>query len=163
MMVAQMLAIFDAFAPVVGQLAELIHHGPGTTMAVKDGKWVSGPGFYGATTWSAHTNHVHVAVHKGTILAQDRTAQSPSPARKVAPMYDPPLQVVDALANPHGPGCWVLFPDGGVGGIAGCPWRGAEHQPAGKEYWGARRAARLEALGDGYTVVATDGGRYEYP
>lgn len=158
----QMNPIHHAFMQVHGQLAELIHNGPGITDAVKDGKIVNGPSFYGPVTWAQHQNHVHVAVHKGTFLAPAPVPEPP-PIWKVIPMFDPPLQVVDFLANPHGPGGWALFPDGGIGGLGGCPWRGVDQQPLGKDYWAGRHAARLEALGDGYAVVDTAGERYEYP
>lgn len=81
----------------------------------------------------------------------------------VAPVFDPPLQIADFLANPDGPGGWGLGPDGGIYGLGGCPWRGVDRQPLGKPYWEGRKAAKLEANGSGYTVVATSGERYDFP
>lgn len=159
----QMAPLYLALMAVHTQLAELIHNGPGITEAVKDGKIVNGPSFYGPVTWAAHQNHVHVAVKKGVILAPPPVPHDETPHVEVKPMFDPPLQVVDFLANPHGPGGWALFPDGGIGGLGGCPHRGEANQPLGKAYWAGKKAARLEALGDGYTVVSTDNGRYDYP
>jgi hypothetical protein len=83
--------------------------------------------------------------------------------KEITPMFNPPLQIVDFLANPDGPGGWGLGPDGGIYGLGGCPWRGVDRQPLGKAYWEGRKAARLEANGRGYTVVATSGERYDYP
>lgn len=64
----QMVALFVAFLDVANQLAELIHNGPGISVAVKNGRRVDGLATYGPVTWSEHTNHVHVAVPRGTYL-----------------------------------------------------------------------------------------------
>lgn len=86
----------------------------------------------------------------------------------VRPMWDPPLQVVDFLAYWAGSGGYMLFTDGGVGAVGDAPWRGADNQPVGHDYWlkdgKPRRAARIERLGDrGYRVTATTSERYDYP
>jgi hypothetical protein len=77
---AQMAAVYAAFMKVAPQLAELIHSGPGITTAVKNGKIVVGLKVYGSTTWAAHRNHVHVAVHKGTFLTPPVQPPAPPPA-----------------------------------------------------------------------------------
>lgn len=59
---AQLLAIFSAFTPIEGQLAEMIY--AGAPYQIKHGKHVT-PSFYGATTMGIHHNHVHVAVEAG--------------------------------------------------------------------------------------------------
>jgi hypothetical protein len=66
--VAQMGAIYRAFKDVTPQLAELIHNGPGTSKAVKNGKLVTGLSTYGPAVWGDHRDHVHVAVPRGTFL-----------------------------------------------------------------------------------------------
>lgn len=66
---AQMLAIYEAFLPVAGQLAELIYSGSGVTKAIKNGKVVDGRSFYGPLVWPDHRDHVHVAVDRGTFLS----------------------------------------------------------------------------------------------
>lgn len=158
---AQQLAAFSALRPVAGQLAELIHNPSG---AVKNGMWVNGLVVYGPTVWAAHANHTHVAVNKGTFLAQNRTATGPSAAQEVVrPVYDPPLQVVDFLPYLHGSGGWGLLADGGIAAWGDAPYRGADKQPLGHDYWGNRRAAKFERNGDGYNVIDTAGERYQYP
>lgn len=161
--VVQMADIYRAFKEVAPQLAELIHNGPGTGMAVKNGRLNNGPSLFGPAVWAAHKNHVHVAVPRGTFLTPKAVTPARYPVSEVRPMWDPPLQVVDFLPYWGGSGGWMLFPDGGIGAVGDAPYRGEEHQPAGKPYWGDRRAARLERLGDGYTVVARSGERYDYP
>jgi len=83
----------------------------------------------------------------------------PAPV-EVKPMYDPALDLNNVVASLEAPdgGVWLLQEDGAVFAFH-CPYRGA---PNGQSYWGTRKAARLEANGDGYTVVATTGERYNY-
>lgn len=157
-MVAQMTAIWKAFLPAGARLAELFFQAPGITTVIKNGKVMSALTVLSRSTWDAHRNHVHVAVRPGVFLV----APLPEP-KGVAPVFNPPLQIVDFLANPDGPGGWGLGPDGGIYGLGGCPWRGIDRQPLGKSYWEGRKAARLEANGSGYTVVATSGERYDFP
>lgn len=82
---------------------------------------------------------------------------------EVRPMFDPPLilaPVVGSLSAPGG-GAWVLTQDGAVYAF-GCPDHGAPNRHP--EYWKAgQKAARIEALGNGYTVVDSTGARYDYP
>lgn len=82
-----------------------------------------------------------------------------APQEKVAAMYSPPLTIVAALDAPER-GVWMLALDGAIYAYAGAMYKGGAN---GKDYWGARRAARLEPFGQGYTIVAEDGGRYDYP
>jgi GH25 family lysozyme M1 (1,4-beta-N-acetylmuramidase) len=76
--------------------------------------------------------------------------------------YNPPIvvePVVDDLACPTG-GAWTLAASGAVNAWGGAPYIDAPNRHP--EYWGSRKAARLEACGNGYTVVAASGERYEY-
>lgn len=82
-------------------------------------------------------------------------------AQEVKPMFDPALTlepVVASLRCPTG-GVWLLAASGAVYAFE-CPYKGAAN---GKDYFAGRSAARLELNGDGYTIVATSGERYDYP
>lgn len=86
----QMGAIFNAFKPVAGQLAELIHNGPSVDMVVKAGKWVNPIAAYGSVVWAAHKNHVHVATYRGVFLSPP-SPPAPAMARTVTvpiPVHD---------------------------------------------------------------------------
>lgn len=90
------------------------------------------------------------------------------PPEGVAPMWDPPLQVVDFLPYWAGGGGYMLFTDGGIGAVGDAPYRGVDNQPGGHDYWllngKPRRAARIERLGDrGYRITATTAEKYDYP
>lgn len=79
----------------------------------------------------------------------------------VTPMYDPPLDLINIVASLRSPdgGVWLLAQDGAIYAFGGAPYKGAAN---GQSYWGSRKAARLEANGGGYTIVATTGERYNY-
>lgn len=166
----QLLAINEGVLQLMplAMISELIYAGP-HGICVKNGVILDGLsgrltalGVYGKAVLDEHHNHVHLGVISGFSYHGAQTA-APPVVRKVVPMFSPPLQIADFLANPNGPGGWGLGPDGGVYGLGGCPWRGIDKQPLGKPYWEGREAARLEANGTGYTVVATSGERYDYP
>lgn len=161
--IVQMADIYRALMAVAPRLAELIHNGPGTGLAVKSGRVMNGPSLYGPAVWDAHKNHVHAAVPRGTFLSPRTVTAARYPVVTVAARWDPPLKVVDFLPYWGGGGGWMLFPDGGLGAVGDAPFRGEANQPRGHPYWGDRQAARLERLGEGYTVVATSGERYDYP
>ena len=82
------------------------------------------------------------------------------PARKVAPMYDPPLgPIAGVLQDEDGRVLAAVAPNGDVY-CWGIPYLGG---PSGKEYFVGRRAAQIvPAPGEmeGYVVVATSGERY---
>lgn len=156
-----MQKIFEVLSGQAPMLAELIHQGPGITKAVKNGKWSNGMSLYGPTTWAAHLNHVHVAVHLGTFLVvpQIRAATVEPPTKKVLPLFEPPIQtepIVADLACPTG-GAWCLAASGAVYGWGGAPHLGA---PNGKDYFAGRKAARLEPVDGKYRVVAESGETY---
>lgn len=65
----QMESIYRAFLAYASELAELIYNAPGIAVAVKNGRRVDGPSFYGPAVWADHVDHVHVAVRRGTFLA----------------------------------------------------------------------------------------------
>lgn len=154
---ANLLAVFHALEPVSSQMAELFHNAPGITRVVKNGLWYDGLKTLGATTWAAHKNHVHSAVHRGVFLTP--AAVIPPPTRKVFPMFDPALviePVVADLSCPTG-GAWCLSASGAI-----YAWGGAPHlgQPRDKDYFRGRVAARLEPVDNGYRVVAESGEIY---
>lgn len=63
----ELLAIFNAFFKVRGQLRELYYSGPGVTHNVQRGAVVP-LSKVSATTRRNHHNHVHVAVTRGTFI-----------------------------------------------------------------------------------------------
>lgn len=88
----------------------------------------------------------------------------PAPPMEVPPMFNPPIEiigkVVATLKAPSG-GVWMLTGTGHIYAWEGAPDKDmpARHP----DYWGNRKAARLEPLGAGYRVVASSGEFYEYP
>lgn len=150
----QLLAIWSAWVPLEKQLAEMIYFK--APYQIKHGTHVP-PSFYGVTTMSIHHNHVHVAVEKGWRWAAP--AEAPQPVAKVKPMFSPPLAVVAFLDAPGG-GSWLLAQDGAVFAVGGAPYHGGAN---GHDYFVNRKAAQLEALGQGYAIIDETGSRYEYP
>lgn len=154
------LAVFHALEPFAHQLAELFHNGPGITRVVKNGSWGDGLTTLGAVTWAAHTNHVHVAVHKGMFLTP---APPPVPPKGVVivAQYDPPIPpIAAAWLDDQGRVISAATADGNV------YWGKWWGNVAGKDYWGARKAARIGARPDGvpgYRITATDGANYDLP
>lgn len=142
-----LLAIFKAFEPVEGQLAELIYSGG--TYSIKDGKRV--PRY----AVSGHWDHVHVALRPGRRII----FAAPAALTRVEPMFDPALDlepIVADLACPTG-GVWLLAASGAIYTFGGAPYLGG---PNGKPYWGTRTAARLVLVDGKYRVVATTGETY---
>ena len=88
--------------------------------------------------------------------------ERPPATMEVPPRMSPPIEiagkVVDVLKAPGG-GVWMLTDVGAVYAWE-CPDKGAPNRHP--EYWADRKAARLEPLEGGYTVVAADGARYDY-
>lgn len=148
-----LLAIWSAWVPLEKQLAEMIY--AGAPYQIKHGIHVL-PSFYGAATMGIHHNHVHVAVEKGWRWEAPVVAQS---VVRVKPMFSPPLMVVAYLDAPGG-GSWVLGQDGAVFAVGGAQYHGGAN---GQPYFQGRKAAQIEALGNGYVVIDETGSRYEYP
>lgn len=96
-------------------------------------------------------------------LAKIAQLERPPPPMEVPPRMSPPIQiaglVVDVLKAPDG-GVWMLTDVGAIYAWE-CADKGAPNRHP--DYWGTRKAARLEPLGEGYTVVSSDGARYDYP
>lgn len=86
------------------------------------------------------------------------------PPMEVTPMFNPPVEIagkVVAVLKAPGGGVWMLTEPGAV-----YAWECKDHDAPNRhpEYWQpGQRAARLEALGDGYRVVDSQGHFYEYP
>ena len=142
---AALLNICAAFEKIESRLAELIY--AGAPYQIKNGRRVA-PSFYGVTTMANHHDHVHVAVESGF--------RWNAPTQKVTPMWDPPECFVAALDAPE-KGVWLLKADGAIFALGGADYKGAAN---GKPYFVGRKAARLEASGDSYTIIATSGERY---
>lgn len=112
----QMQAIWHVLMDQAANLAELIHAGPGITVAVHDGRRVDGQAFYGPVTWRNHRNHIHVAVRPGTFLSHpsgtvtkeaDAMADDPNRLNSNAP-------IVGIAITPSGKGYLLAAADGGV-------------------------------------------------
>lgn len=130
--VVQMADIYRALRTVAPQLAELIHNGPGTGMAVKNGRVMNGSSLYGPAVWDAHKNHVHVAVPKGTFLTplshplstlEATVADNPDIPNAAAP-------VVAFQATPTGEGYWLVTADGAVYAFGDARYLGRVEAPA---------------------------------
>lgn len=106
---------------------------------------------------ASHQDHVHVGLRADALLPDER----PPPPLEVPPRMNVTISgvVVDVLKAPGG-GVWMLTDVGAIYAWE-CEDKGAPNRHP--EYWAGRRAARLEPLGDGYSVVASDGARYDYP
>lgn len=117
--------------------------------------------------FNAWCGHMHVPrnLHgdPGLIDINYLLQRTPSAPKEVKPMIDPPITIsgpiVAVLKAPNG-GVWMLTDPGAVYAWE-CEDKGAPNRHP--EYWDDRHAARLEPFGDGYTVVATNGQRYDYP
>ena len=113
----QMAAVYHLLMDNAGQLAELIHAGPGIVDAVHDGRIVDGPTFY-RDVWADHRNHVHVAVHRGTFLAS--LSHPLGTLSKEAAVADDPNRpnvnapIVGVAMSPSGKGYLLVAADGGV-------------------------------------------------
>ena len=121
----QMTAIYKTLLDQADKLAELIWNAPGITTAVKNGKRVDGPSFYGPVTWGDHRDHVHVAVNRGTYLKL-----SQPPRTLGGTMTDDPNRpnsnapIVGIAATPSGKGYWLVAADGGVFTFGDAPFLG---------------------------------------
>lgn len=127
--VAQMVAIYQDFLRVAPQLAELIYNGPGTGVAIHQGKRVDGAVFY-RDVWAEHANHVHVAVDRGTFLSHPTVT-----VRGATPMPDDPnipnsqAKIVGFEATPTGKGYWILTADGAVFAFGDAEYHGRIEAP----------------------------------
>lgn len=94
------LAVFNALAPIAPRMAELFHNGPGITKVVKNGMWRDGLATLGALTWTAHRNHCHSAVAKGTFLTPAVVIPPPPPTVTAnPPVPTVPIPVHDFEEN----------------------------------------------------------------
>lgn len=157
--IAGMQDIYEALAEVAPHLSELIYNDPHVhNRAVKRGLWCDGVATYGAVTWAAHANHVHVAVDKGTFLAWPKQAAAQTaPLPEENPMAEP----LDACPAPNG-GVWVLTKDGGVRAYKGAPFYGGYLNLKLENRRGNPTFTGLEAAGDGYRVVTADPNDADY-
>ncbi|MGH7483980.1 MAG: hypothetical protein ACREMY_00065, partial [bacterium] len=102
--------------------------------------------------------------------AISQPAPTPAPTPAPAPQQDNNLpadllakitangeKIVSSVASPNG-GVWYLGNKGGVFAI-NAPFYGS---PAGQYYWGSRTGLQIVPSGNGYTVVASSGERYNY-
>ena len=128
----QMAAIYNVLLDRADQLAELIHAGPGITVAVHNGRRVDGPSTY-ATVWAAHRNHVHVAVPKGVFLKP--LSHPLGSLSKEASMADDPnvypaqAPVVAFEVTPSGKGYWIVTADGAVFAFGDAEYHGRVTAP----------------------------------
>jgi hypothetical protein len=82
----------------------------------------------------------------------------PDPPKEVRPMFDPPIQVAAwCLVDYDGGGLVAVTPTGDVYCEPPSLYKGA---PGGKDYWGNRRAARIEPFEDRYRIISVSGEAY---
>lgn len=156
---------YNALKLVPNKLSELIYNAPGITQAVKDGRWVSGVGFYGPTTWNNHKNHVHVAVNKGVFLTPVAPAPAPVPAPPPAGVTVPASYLTEVVQVPFTMyrsqgGYAIVGGDGGVfnydtpffgslGGVAlNTPIVAGAWTPSGAGYWLVSSDGAIFSFGD---------------
>ena len=156
-------AVFDAFAPLAGDLNELIYAGPQVTRNVKARRWVR------KYAEDHHYNHVHVAVDAGVILGGGSRLEAPTTDDIVddneegEEMADP----VDAIVSPQG-GVWVLTRDGGVrtyDPTKATPFLGSYPALPAEARQGGERTfvdIRPNERG-GYDLVSSGGDVYSFP
>lgn len=94
-----------------------------------------------------------VVIHPGLVLPPEKPM--------LAPHYNIQLAspIVDVLACPAG-GFWQLCADGSIMAWLGAPYKGGANA---KPYFVGRSASQLAPDGQGYTIVANTGERYDYP
>jgi hypothetical protein len=158
---AELAAIFNAFLPVERHLAELIYAGPQVSFNIKHGKRV------GKYAQAQHHDHVHVAVDKGTILANI----APSPVDEVGEIAPAPpnhqedqeemTEPMDALCAPGG-GTWVLTKDGGVRAYKNAPFYGSYPALRPENRQGERTFVRIEPYEDGYVLYSAGDEQYHF-
>lgn len=154
-------AIFHAFGPVEGALAELIYAGPQVSYNIKNGKRV------GKYAQSIHHNHVHVGLHRGQLLSFTASPAAavihPIPDHEGEDMAEP----VDALCAPGG-GTWVLTRDGGIRAYKGAPFFGSypalkpENRRATDPFVEIQPGTPEDETAEGYTLVNSGGAPYHF-
>lgn len=102
-------------------------------------------------------------------LLHDPVRPKPVPKPKVTPMFNPPLQIISALANTQrGPGAWGLTPDGGVCSF-GAPLPAAPFGVNGQSWFVGKPAQIVapngdeRAAGKWYTILNDQAARYAFP
>lgn len=142
----------------IEQNAGVKPEGPGRAFATKYGQKelrFTNAEWYNFNGWCGHC-HVPENDHWDPGAIDLPSLLKPT---EVRPMYDPPFSIPGGVAahlKAPGGGVWVLGHEGHIYAFD-APHLG---QPAGKPYWVGRKAARLEAVGDEYRVIATSGESY---
>lgn len=107
-----------------------------------------------------HTKHMHVSILSTVAAEYDVSPWWPVPDLPPpgGTVFNPPLDLVDVVSSLKAPngGVWVLQKDGAIFAFE-CEYKGGCN---GKPYFVGRQAAKLEASGDGYVIVASSGERY---
>lgn len=130
---AQMASIYRCLLTVAGRLAELIYSGLDVDgrpviAAVHNGRRVDGASFFGPAVWRDHFDHVHVAVTRGTFLADplevkgDVMAEQTDVHRAQAP-------VVAFQLTPTGNGYYIVTADGEVFAFGDAQYLGRVDSP----------------------------------
>lgn len=155
----EMRAIFDALAPVGGQLFELIYSD--APYNVKRGRRV--PRY----ALAAHWDHVHVSVNPGVIVRPPAPPALPPPhPQEGHPMVAVANRpAVKLLVDPLGRGYWEAYDDGGIAtfpfdaGVADLPFMGSM---GGVRLSAPIVDAAVRPQGDGYWLVSADGGVFAF-
>jgi hypothetical protein len=110
------------------------------------------------------TDPVNIDMHTFRLEVAAFLAEWSRPAvpMEVPPMVEVPYEIVGKVVahlKAPGGGVWVLTEPGAIYAFD-CDDKGA---PSRHDYWGDRKARRLEPLGEGYSVIASDASHYDYP
>lgn len=117
-----LLRIFSHFGPAESLLAEAIYYD--APYCIKDGKRVNGFKVYGSTVMGQHRNHVHIAVHKGTMLMPIQQPQGGG----VMPDYEMQGSVIAFEVTPTGRGYYVVTDAGEIFGFGDAAYFGRTHR-----------------------------------
>lgn len=144
-----------AYPRAAAVLCEMI--GAGSAMVCAHREWTT------RKTDPVNIDMITFRLEVAALLAEWGRPPVPPVLMEVPPRMNPPIEitgrVVDVLKAPNG-GVWMATDVGAIYAWE-CEDKGAPNRHP--DYWGSRRAARLEPLGSGYVVVAATGERYEYP
>lgn len=135
---AQMARIYRCLLAVAGRLAELIYSGldidgKPVTASVKNGRRVDGASFFGPAVWRDHFDHVHVAVTRGTFLA-DPIEEAPVPDDPNLPNLPDILGFFPVINTTTGEctGYYILSKTGELHAFGpGAKWHGRSEVPSG--------------------------------
>lgn len=147
-------AIFDAFAVVETQLAELIYSG--APYRIYHGRRVAQASKL-SRLYISHTNHLHVAVKRGTFLRWP----TPRTIEEATRMINKPAVAFHEHPTEHG--YWIFAADGGVFAYGAAKNHGTPYDLPAKD---RPKFPIVDGTptkdGGGYWLTSADGGVYSF-